>query len=184
MNMAVGGSAQLRRLECELSLLKRADGSARVIQGGSSVVCAVYGPAEVKIAKEQCDRQVHLKLCMMCSTKVMYSFYRATLDVVIKPESGLSSPKERQLEEFICSCCRNVVLTELHPHTAISIVLQVENSAGAVSEWMNSSEDELRFIWIPNVRYAVETDIRVFVLCSDVYDVNVLKTFIRLITTI
>ena len=60
-------------------------------------------------------------------------YCRATLDIVIKPESGLSSPKERQLEEFICSCCKNVVFTELHPHTAISIVLQVENSNGAVS---------------------------------------------------
>ena len=55
-NMAVGGSVHLRRLECELSLLKRADGSARVVQGGTSVLCAVYGPVEVRIAKEQCDK--------------------------------------------------------------------------------------------------------------------------------
>lgn len=54
--MAVSDGVHLKRLECELSLLSRADGSARVIQGGTSVLCAVYGPAEVKIAKEQCDK--------------------------------------------------------------------------------------------------------------------------------
>ena len=49
--------ARLRELECELGLLERADGSARLAQGSSSASCAVYGPAEVKISKELCDRQ-------------------------------------------------------------------------------------------------------------------------------
>ena len=46
----------LRELHSELSLLARADGSARLVQGASSVLCAVYGPAEVKVSKEQCDK--------------------------------------------------------------------------------------------------------------------------------
>ena len=49
-------SVHLRDLGCELGLLQRADGSARVSQGKTSVICAVYGPAEVKINKEQCDQ--------------------------------------------------------------------------------------------------------------------------------
>lgn len=47
--------ARLRELKCELGLLERADGSARLVQGSTSVLCAVYGPAEVKVSKEQCD---------------------------------------------------------------------------------------------------------------------------------
>ena len=47
---------ELRALSCELGLLERADGSARVLQGDTSVLCAVYGPAEVKSSKEECDR--------------------------------------------------------------------------------------------------------------------------------
>lgn len=43
-------------LECELGLLQRADGSARISHGETCVTCAVYGPVEVKVNKEQCDR--------------------------------------------------------------------------------------------------------------------------------
>lgn len=46
----------LRPMQSELSVLQRADGSARVRHGGTSVLCAVYGPAEVKASKEFCDR--------------------------------------------------------------------------------------------------------------------------------
>ena len=49
-------ASELRALSCELGLLERADGSARVSQGDSSVLCAIYGPAEVKISKEECDK--------------------------------------------------------------------------------------------------------------------------------
>ncbi len=48
--------ARLREMKCELGLLERADGSARLVQGNTSVLCGVYGPAEVRMAKELCDR--------------------------------------------------------------------------------------------------------------------------------
>ena len=48
--------ARFRELKSELNLLQRADGSARLTQGATSVLCAVYGPVEVKMSKEQCDR--------------------------------------------------------------------------------------------------------------------------------
>jgi len=51
-----GGFVRLRPLSCDLGVLKRADGSARVVQGDTSVLCAVYGPAEVKASQEQSDR--------------------------------------------------------------------------------------------------------------------------------
>lgn len=47
---------RLRPMQCELGVLQRADGSARVVQGQTAVLCAVYGPAEVKASKEQCDK--------------------------------------------------------------------------------------------------------------------------------
>lgn len=54
--MAACSVAELSPVDCELGLLQRADGSARVVQGGTAVLCAVYGPAEVKASKEQADR--------------------------------------------------------------------------------------------------------------------------------
>ncbi len=48
--------ARIRELKCELGLLERADGSARLCQGDTSVLCSVYGPVEVKMIKEMCER--------------------------------------------------------------------------------------------------------------------------------
>ena len=59
--------------------------------------------------------------------------YRATLEVVVRPQSGLSSPRERLLEQLVGSCCNAALQSHIHPHTAISLVLQVENDDGAVS---------------------------------------------------
>ena len=59
---------------------------------------------------------------------------RAVLDVVVKPCSGLSGPRERRLEELVCGCCEAVVRRKVHPHTAISVTLQVENNQGSVSD--------------------------------------------------
>lgn len=57
-NMATSGGrgAELRALSCELGLLERADGSVRVVQGDTSVLCAIYGPAEVKSSKEDSEK--------------------------------------------------------------------------------------------------------------------------------
>ncbi|KAL5463909.1 hypothetical protein EMCRGX_G032858 [Ephydatia muelleri] len=112
MEALPGTKIHLRDMKCELGLLERADGSARVIQGTTSVLCAVYGPAEVKVSKELADR--------------------ATLEVVVKPDRGQSGPRERLMEQFIASTCDSLILTKRHPHTAISIILQVEKDDGAL----------------------------------------------------
>ena len=47
---------ELQALQCDLGVLQRADGSARVVQGKTAVLCAVYGPAEVKASKERPEK--------------------------------------------------------------------------------------------------------------------------------
>lgn len=42
-------AAQLRPFASELALLNRADGSARLVAGDSSVLAAVYGPKKPKV---------------------------------------------------------------------------------------------------------------------------------------
>ena len=79
----------------------------------SIVTCGVYGPVEVKSSKEQHDK--------------------AVIDMVVRAETGLPGTFERQLEGLMTSCCESCILTHLHPHTAISITLQIENNQGSVS---------------------------------------------------
>ncbi|KAB0403102.1 hypothetical protein E2I00_009895, partial [Balaenoptera physalus] len=70
-----GPSCSLRHFACEQNLLSRPDGSASFLQGDTSVLAGVYGPAEVKVSKE--------------------IFNKATLEVTLRPKIGLpGSPPE------------------------------------------------------------------------------------------
>lgn len=103
---------QIRQLESELGLLSRADGSARFSMGETSVLVAVYGPADVKESKELYDR--------------------ATVDVLVKPKSGLPGYHDKGLENAIHSAVVAVLLTQLHPRTCITIVVQIMHNGGSL----------------------------------------------------
>ncbi|XP_075346068.1 exosome complex component RRP46 isoform X1 [Mycteria americana] len=66
---AAGGGCCLRPFSCEQGLLSRPDGSAAFLQGDTSVLAGLYGPAEVKGSKELPDR--------------------AVLEVLLRPKVGL-----------------------------------------------------------------------------------------------
>lgn len=74
-----------------------------------------------------------MKPCTLYIATTLFKWCRAVLDVVVKPSSGLSGPRQRQLEQLISGCCGTVVRKKVHPHTAISVTLQVENDGGSVS---------------------------------------------------
>lgn len=97
------------------------------------MICGVYGPVEVRAARELCDR--------------------AVLEVVVRGETGLPTGRERQLEQLLASCCGEMIMTELHPHTAISISLQVESNDGSVSVL------SLPPILIPGITYRISSQL-------------------------
>ncbi|KAK7797291.1 hypothetical protein U0070_020589 [Myodes glareolus] len=103
----------LRHFACEQNLLSRPDGSASFLQGDTSVLAGVYGPAEVKVSKE--------------------IFNKATLEVILRPKIGLPGVAEKSQERLIRNTCEAVVLGGLHPRTSITVVLQVVSDTGSVS---------------------------------------------------
>ncbi|NXW26190.1 EXOS5 protein, partial [Circaetus pectoralis] len=107
-----GGGCCLRPFSCEQGLLSRPDGSAAFLQGDTSVLVGLYGPAEVKVSKELPDR--------------------AALEVLLRPKVGLPGVIERSREQLLRRTCEAVVLGVLHPRTAITLVLQVLSDAGSV----------------------------------------------------
>ena len=110
----------LRPMVCEQDILQRPDGSAMFNQGDSSVMVAVYGPAEVKISKE--------------------SIQGATLEVVYKPKVGLPSCADRLPEQLIRNTCKNILLSALHPRTSITFILQeMQNSGSMLSCCINGA---------------------------------------------
>lgn len=88
----------------ELECLSRPDGSAKFSINDTQQMCAVYGPGEVKIAKELADR--------------------AFLSIVYKPRVGQSTNQEKVIEYCVKSICDGSILTNLHPRTSINIILQ------------------------------------------------------------
>jgi ribonuclease PH len=103
---------QLRAMEAQLGLLTNADGSAKYKQGESSVLAAVYGPAEVKPREELGDR--------------------ATVNVVFKKREGKPGRQEKEFEKLLRSSLESIIMTHLHPRTAITIIVQVLVDDGSV----------------------------------------------------
>ncbi|KAG0054923.1 Exosome component 5 [Gryganskiella cystojenkinii] len=103
---------QLRPFFSSQNLLNRADGSAQFDFGGSSVLCSVVGPAEVKIRDEKLDR--------------------ATIEVIARPLVGLPGIKDKARERFIRETLEPLVLSGLHPRTGIQIVVQTMKDDGSI----------------------------------------------------
>ena len=95
-------AAQLRPFLAEPAALTRADGSARWAHGQTECLASVYGPCEAKRAREKISS--------------------ATLEVIVRPLSGLPGPVEREAEQLLGQTLEHVVLTHLHPRSAISSV--------------------------------------------------------------
>lgn len=90
----------------EQGILNRADGSARFVQGNTSVLAAVYGPAPAKSARmEKPDG--------------------ATVDVNFKPESGMASAVDAEREVLLRRSLEEVILRSRYPRSVVSVVIQV-----------------------------------------------------------
>lgn len=103
---------QLRAMAAEPGALSRADGSARFQHDGTQVLAAVWGPGEVRRARERPDQ--------------------ATLEVLVRPASGLAGPLEREMELLLTATLSHAVVLSLHPRTLVSLVVQVVDHDGSV----------------------------------------------------
>ncbi len=99
---------QIRPLAAEQGILNRADGSARFVQGNTSVLAAVYGPAPAK-------------------TMRLERAEGATVDVNFKPESGVASPADSEREALLRRSLEEVVLRSRYPRAVVSVVIQVRD---------------------------------------------------------
>lgn len=103
---------QLRPLVCSRGLLHRADGSARWSQENTAVLAAVYGPKAISGWRENPER--------------------AILEVLWKPKTGIAGTSEKEAEFVLKRTLEHIVLTAMHPNTAISVIIQVLNDDGGL----------------------------------------------------
>jgi len=103
----------LRPISCEQGVLSQADGSAAFHQGGTSVLAAVYGPADVRSAREE-----HLD--------------RAVIEVTYHSKSGQLGCEGRATEKLLRGISTNSVLAALHPQSRFTIAVQEIQDGGSL----------------------------------------------------
>lgn len=110
--------------DASLSILQRADGSAKCDRDGYSVVGAVNGPIEVQ-RRDELPEEAAIEInvrpaigvgSMPAGTKVKRCF--AMLN-------HLSGPTERHLESLLQSSLRHVIMVQNYPRTLIQVTLQI-----------------------------------------------------------
>ena len=101
----------LRGQTSDLGCLTRQDGSVSLSQGDTTSIAVVYGPAEVRINKEQIDK--------------------ATVEVVYRPKVGLPRPDHRKQERIMRNTLEAAIAASLHPRSAISIIIQETEDLGS-----------------------------------------------------
>lgn len=108
--------ATLRPLSSSLSMLTRADGSAKFSCGQTSILAAIFGP----IAPRN-EARAHMS--------------RATISVVISKRSCLThnnTGNVREMEFFIANALGACVITEQYPRTMIEVVVEVLKGDGSI----------------------------------------------------
>lgn len=101
----------LRSQTSDLGCLTRQDGSVSLSQGDTTSIAVVYGPAEVRINKEQIDK--------------------ATVEVVYRPKVGLPRPSHRKQERIMRNTLEAAIAANLHPRSSISIIIQETEDLGS-----------------------------------------------------
>ncbi|KAF1334253.1 Exosome complex exonuclease rrp46, partial [Globisporangium splendens] len=107
---------ELRPFASDQGALFRADGSARMSHGNSTVLAAVYGPGQAKSRRNE-----HIE--------------KATLDVCFKLEKGQLTSKEKEYEQIIRQTFEPVIVADDFPRAVISIVVQVIEDNGSISSF-------------------------------------------------
>lgn len=91
-------------LQVRTSLIDNADGSAELILGNSKVIVSICGPIEPKQRQELPNR--------------------ASLEIIIRPAVGVSTTREKLLEDKLRSLLQSLIIRYKYPRQLIQIVVQ------------------------------------------------------------
>ena len=115
-------------------------------------MCAVYGPGEVKMMKESAERAyvnviykprvgIPSMNAIMNRINILFALLLFVVVVVLLIHSRcVQGNRERVLEYSIRSICDGVILSTMHPRTAINIVIQeIQNDGNYLACALNSA---------------------------------------------
>nr|CCA16947.1 conserved hypothetical protein [Albugo laibachii Nc14] len=110
---------ELRQISSEQGTLHRADGSSNLTFGDTTVLVAVYGPGQAKIARNELVD-------------------KAAIDVCVRLNQGIAAAKEKEMELIVRRLYEPIIQRQEFPRTVISIVIQIIEDAGSISSLLTS----------------------------------------------
>jgi exosome complex component RRP46 len=124
-------NGSLRPLAAEVSTLHRADGSASLSSGSTTVLAAVYGPlAPRNPSRERSDGAI---------VSVVFRHSSSSADDAGAAKAAYGST-EREVERFLADALAATVRTDAYPRTVIEVVVQIVKSDGsAVGTALNAA---------------------------------------------
>ena len=124
-------NGSLRPLAAEVSTLHRADGSASLSSGSTTVLAACYGPlAPRNPSRERSDGAV---------VSVIFRHSSSSSDDAGAAKAAYGAT-EREVERFLADALAATIRTEAYPRTVIEVVVQILKSDGsAIGTALNAS---------------------------------------------
>jgi exosome complex component RRP41 len=110
---------ELRPIEIECGVIKRADGSASIRHGNNYIVVSVFGP-----------RELHPKHLMLPDRALLRCEYRLASFSVGERKSPAPRRREHELSKIIQEALQPVLFLERYPRTTVDIYVQVLNADG------------------------------------------------------
>ncbi|RLE58524.1 MAG: exosome complex exonuclease Rrp41 [Thermoprotei archaeon] len=110
---------ELRPLRFEVGILKNADGSAYIEQGGNKIAVAVYGP-----------REVHPRHQARPDRALLRTKYRMATFSVKDRKSPTPGRREIEISKVIREALEPALLLEKFPRTAIDVFIEVLQADG------------------------------------------------------
>lgn len=110
---------ELRPLEIECGILKRADGSVAIRHGKNYIIISVFGP-----------RELHPKHLVLPDRALLRCEYRLASFSVGERKSPAPKRREHELSKIIREALESVLFLERYPRTVIDIYVQVLNADG------------------------------------------------------
>lgn len=109
-----------RPLYCQLGYATKADGSAQLSQGQTTVLAGIFGPIEVKRSREKPDEM--------------------DVEVTLQPRTGQSCVDSRAKESVIHDIVQSCVRVILHPRSGVNLSIHVlEQDEGVLAASINAS---------------------------------------------
>lgn len=91
-------------IDLKTSILENADGSAELTIGGTKVITSISGPIEPK-ARQELPNQ-------------------SSLEIIVRPASGLSTTREKLIEDKLRSILQSIIISYKYPRQLIQIIVQ------------------------------------------------------------